>query len=564
MADSNDIRAAGNGFDTEKGSFKQEVFQDEQQHIDGIETSAETSLHRGLKARHIAMVAMGGAIGTGLLVNTGLALAKAGPAPLFIAYSFVGILVYMVMAGMGEMAAWLPLNSGFTGYASRYCHKSLGFTLGWTYWCKYIIVTPNQLTAAALIVQFWVSPQKLNPGIIVAIFLVLIFCINYFGGVRFFGEAEFWMSSLKVCVILGIILFSIVIASRPGNGFHTWRDPGAFAELYYTGSLGRFVAFWSVMVNAAFAFLGVELCGLTSAEAQNPRRVIPKAIRLTFFRILVFYILSVLLVGLIVPYNSPELKAANKHKSSASASPFVVAAKVAGIHTLPSILNACLLIFVFSAATSDLYVGSRTLYGLACDRSAPAIFRRVNSRGVPTYALFVCTAFCCLAFMVVSNDASKIFSYFVNTTTIFGLLTWISLLVAYIFFLRARRVQGIPDSAMPYVAPQGLIGTYITLFFCSLVALTKNFDAFIPHDGKRIDVPTMISGYIGIPVYLAFLFGHMIYTGSRAIKPQDVDFFSGKDIIDREEELFLEQEAQKRASRSGWNKFYDRYISWLF
>lgn len=437
------------------------------------------------------------------------------------------------------------------------------------YWLKYIIVTPNQLTAASLVLQFWVPREKVNPGVWVAILLVIIFCINYIGGIKFFGEFEFWLSSFKVIVVIGIILFSLIIAcgggpSHDAPGFRYWSDPGAFAPLYGTGSTAKFVGFWSVMVNATFAYLGTELVGVTAAEAQNPRRSIPKAIKLTFFRILFFYCLSVLLVGMIVPYNSKELAFANKKDTSANASPFVVAAVLAGIQVLPHIINACILIFVFSAANSDLYIASRTLYGLASDRSAPAIFRRTDRRGVPYPALFVCTAFACLAFMVVSDDSKKIFSYFVNLTTIFGILSWISLLVTYIHFLKARRAQNIPNSAMPYVAPQGLIGTYIALFFCCLIALTKNFNVFVHHDGITFDYKEFITGYLGIPIYLILIFGHMIATKSRAVKPEEADFYTGKEIIDNEEALFLEHKAEKDANATGWAKFYNRYISWLF
>lgn len=440
------------------------------------------------------------------------------------------------------------------------------------YWMKYIIVTPNQLTAASLVISFWVPREKVNPGVFVAIFLVLIVCINYFGGIKFFGEFEFWLSSFKVIVVVGIILFALIIAcgggpNKDATGFRYWNDPGAFAQLYKSGphgALGKFMGFWSVMVNATFAYLGTELVGVTAAEAQNPRRSIPKAIKLTFYRILFFYCLSVLLVGMIVPYNHPKLAFANKQTTGASASPFVVAATIAGVSGLPHIINACICVFVFSAANSDLYIASRTLYGLASDRAAPAIFRRTDSRGVPVPALAVGTGFACLAFMVVSDDSKKVFGYFVNLTTIFGLLSWISLLVTYIYFLKARRAQNIPDSVMPYVAPQGLIGTYIALFFCILILLTKNFDVFVHHDGITFDYQNFITGYLGVPLYLILLFGHMIVTKSRGVKAHEADFYAGKDIVDQEENDFLELQKEKAATSRGWAKFYNRYVSWLF
>lgn len=171
---------------------------------------------------------------------------------------------------------------------------------------------------------------------------------------------------------------------------------------------------------------------MTVGEAQNPRRVIPRAIKLTFFRILIFYVVSVLFLGMIVPYNSEQLIFANKQSiSTASASPFVVAIQIAGIPTLPGFLNGCILLFVFSASNSDLYIGTRTLYGLAIDGKAPRIFAKTDKRGVPIFALALCSIFCCIAFLNVADDSRTVFLYFVNLVTIFGLLTWISILVAH-------------------------------------------------------------------------------------------------------------------------------------
>lgn len=232
-----DIKQAphqGDGLDVEKTSTPIQTGEydgpKQDLHIRGLETSPETSLHRGLKARHITMIAIGGAIGTGLIVGTGRALAQAGPGSVFISYLLLGFIVYLVMCALGEMATWLPMSAGFTGYASRFCDPSLGFALGWTYWFKYIVVTPNQLTAAALVIQYWVSRDTVNPGVFIAIFLVIIVLINYFG-IRFFGEFEFWLSSFKVITLVGIILFALIIACGGGpdhdpKGFRYWRNPG--------------------------------------------------------------------------------------------------------------------------------------------------------------------------------------------------------------------------------------------------------------------------------------------------------------------------------------------------
>ncbi|CRK18109.1 Dicarboxylic amino acid permease like protein [Verticillium longisporum] len=539
-------------------------------HIRGLETNPETQLHKGLKARHITMIAIGGAIGTGLIIGTGKALAQAGPGSIFISYTIVGFVVYLVMAALGEMATWLPLSAGFSGYASRYCDPSLGFALGWTYWFKYIIVTPNQLTAVSLVIQYWVPREDINPGVFIAIFLVAIICINYFG-IKFFGEFEFWLSSFKVITIVGIILFSLILALGGGpdndrKGFRYWKEPGAFKPYIKDGDAGKFLGLWSTMVTATFAYLGTELVGVTVAEAQNPRKTIPRAIRLTFYRILFFYCLSVLLVGMNVPYDSPRLAFANKAATGAAASPFVVAAEVAGVKVVPHIINACICVFVFSASNSDLYIASRTLYGLASDGSAPAIFKRTDKRGVPIYALGFSSLFALLAFLNVADDSKLVFGYFVNLTTIFGILSWISLLVTHIWFSRARKAQNLTDDVMPYRAPFGIWGSYGALFVCILIALTKNFDVFVGGGFGKEKYKTFITAYLGIPLYLLMIAGHKIITKSKGVKPHEADFFTGKDIVDREEEEFLAQKAARReleGNKRGGSWFYKTFIAWI-
>jgi yeast amino acid transporter len=310
--------------------------------------------------------------------------------------------------------------------------------------------------------------------------------INYLG-IKFFGEIEFWLSSVKVLTILGLILLCLIIAAggipgRAATGFKYYNNPGAFAEYKGTGDLGRFTAFWYSFTNAVFAYLGTELVGVTVGEAENPRRNIPRAIKLTFWRILLFYIVLVFLLCMIVPYNSDQLAFATDADTSAAASPFVVAVKIAGIDTLPSFLNGCILIFVFSAANSDLYIASRTLHGLALKRQAPTFLAKTDKRGVPFYALGVSALIACIAFLNVAEASEDVFKYFVNLVSIFGLLTWISILVSHVYFVKARQAQGVPLTELRYKSPFGLWGSYVALAFCCLIALTKNFAVFTYSD----------------------------------------------------------------------------------
>ena len=184
----------------------------------------------------MSMIAIGGAIGTGLIIGTGSGLATCGPASVVIAYSIVGVVVFIIMSALGEMAAWLSLESGFTGFASRFCDPALGFAMGYVYWLKYLVTAANQLTAAALVIQYWVPRDIVNPGVFIAIILVFTLLVNYYG-VRTFGELEFWLSSAKILVLCGLILLSFILVLGGGpdhdrKGFRYWYSPGAFTELY--------------------------------------------------------------------------------------------------------------------------------------------------------------------------------------------------------------------------------------------------------------------------------------------------------------------------------------------
>ncbi|KAF5106567.1 hypothetical protein DV453_003805 [Geotrichum candidum] len=559
--------------DMEKNAVTQEYtldgFDDMKNEMHEAEPGHE--LHRDLKARHITMIAIGGALGTGLIIGSGSALATAGPAAIFIAYAFVGIIVYMVMCALGEMATWIPLPDGFSGYASRFCDPALGFAVGWTYFFKYIIVTPNQLTAGALVIQYWIPREKVNPGVWITIIFIIILLINLFG-VKFFGEFEFWLSSIKIITVIGLILLTLIIALGGGpdhdrRGFRYWKNPGAFKEYAKNehiihGAEGRFVSWAAVLVTAVFAYLGTELVGVTVGEAQNPRRNIPRAIKLTFYRIMIFYVVSVFFLGMCVAYDDKKLVFASNASTSASASPFVVAIENAGIKVLPQIINAAILLFIFSASNSDLYIATRTLYGLSVNGKAPKFFSRTNRMGVPYVALGFSSLFCALAYLNCSANSAKVFGYFVNVVSILGLLTWICILVTHIYFMRALKAQGIDRDTLVYKAPFQPYGSYISLGFCILIALIKNFTAFV----FEFDKTSFITGYIGIPVFLALLFGYKIIMKTKTVLPEEADLYSLRDIIDREEELFLAQQARERELNPPTKlaKVYENTIGLLF
>ncbi|KAK1232252.1 amino acid transporter [Marasmius sp. AFHP31] len=522
----------------------------------------EKSLHRGLKARQVSMIALGGAVGTGLIIGSGTGLQRGGPLGLLVGYAFMGFVCYLVMVALGEMAAFLPHKKGFAGYATRFVDPAMGFALGWNYLMKYLIVTPNNINAAGVVIRYW--NQSVHIAIWMVIFIAFIFVVNLLG-VRVFGELEFWFSSIKVVALIGLILMGIIIdlGGNPKHdriGFRYWNPPNGPLGKYLLDQvhdlpLARFLGFWAVMTNALFAYMGTELIGVTVGEAENPRRNIPMAIRQTFFRILVFYVGGVFVIGLIVPSTDQSLFVATKAKTGAAASPFVVATTLVGIHTLDHIINAAILLFVMSAANSDLYIGSRTLYGLAVEGKAPKIFKRVNRMGVPYPALIFCTAFCGLVFLNTASSGAKVFTWFVNLVTQFGAITWMCICYSHIRFMQALKAQGRSRDDLPYKAPFQPWGSWFALIWTGIVLFFKGFDSFMPWK-----VDAFITSYIALPVFIIMYAGYKIRYKTKTYAPIDVDLVTGLKEIDDEEQRYIAQHRaaeELKGPRSRWQKIWD-------
>lgn len=496
------------------------------------EAAGEGHLRREFKERHISMIAVAGAIGTGLIIGSGTAMVRGGPASLLLAYTIIGAVVFFLMTALGEMACMLPMEKApFSGYSTRFVDPALGYAAGWNYFFKYAIVLPNNLTAAGIIVQYW--RPDLNVGIFVASISVAIILLNLCH-VSFFGEAEFWMSVVKLLILTTLVLtcFIISMGGQPSGdriGFRYWSDPGAFATYLLPGNTGRFLGFWACMVQACFAYVGTELVGVAFGEAPNPRKTVRKATRQTLWRISFFYIIGVLVLGMALPYNNELLIGATKLKTSANASPFVAAIKLANIDYFPDVVNGCLLVFVISAANSDIYIGSRQLFSLAQDGQAPAIFQYTSKHGVPIWGVAAVSIFCALGFLNVTSSASTVFGYLVNLVTVFGTLNWISMLVCYVQFTRGMKAQGLSRDILPYRGTFQPYGAYFSLFMTILVTIFNGYSSFIP----KFTAKTFITTYLGIVIYLFNIFSYKIFTGSKAVKLEEMDLYSGR--LEKEE-----------------------------
>lgn len=404
------------------------------------------------------------------------------------------------------------------------------------FWLKFVVVTPNQLTAAALVMSFWVEPASTNPGVWIAISLVLIILINFWLTPRI-GQLEFWLSSFKIFVTIGLIVLSLVLALGGGpnhdrTGFRYWKKPGAFAVSEQQGSSGVILTVWRIMPSATFAFLGIEVLGMTINRVPNPQATIPRAIQLTFCRILVFYILSLTLVGMLVPYNSRGLAFAPDPSRPVAASVFVAAIRLAGIRVLPGLLNGCILVFVLGVANYDLYMATKVLYCLAHEGKAPKFLARTNARGLPVYALAVCSTPAVSAFATVSGSSQAVFGSFLNIVTMLGLITWVSILVTHISFVRARTAQRVPDEALVYRAPFGTAGSWVAIALCIVIGLSQALDVFsLEPEQRRPHYKALITSYIGLPLFVAILVSHKVLRGGRMLSADQVDLGTRKEAV---------------------------------
>jgi amino acid transporter len=528
-------------------------------HAEDLQDPHEGTLHRGLKARQMSMIALGGTIGTGLIMSSGTALVQGGPLGLCLGFLFVGLICFLTLAALGEMTAYLPHKKGFAGYATRFVDPALGFALGWIYLIKYLIAPASNVNAAGIVMQYWTLSVPIE--VWSAMYIILVVIMNLLG-IEFFGELEFWMSGLKVVSLMGLFLLGIIIdlGGNPKHdriGFRYWRQPNGPMGSYlvdevHNKQLAVFLGFWSTLTTALFAYIGSELVAVTAGEAQNPRKTIPRAIKSTFFRIFVFYIGCVFAISLIVPSTSTQLLVANSSRAGAAASPFVVGVTLVGIKGLNHVINAMILLFTISAANSDLYIASRTLYGLAIERKAPRIFAKVNKRGVPWVSLLVVSSFICLTFLNASTSSSTVFAYGVNLLSAFGAITWMTIAYSHICFMQALKAQGVSRDSLPYKGPGQPLGSWFVLISTGIILLFKGFNTFLPFTPGLF-----ITSYLPVPLFFIFWLGYKLRYRTQVIPSSKVDLITGKREIDEEEERFILREKAREGKVSRWRRLAD-------
>lgn len=519
------------------------------------QNTANSPLARKLKGRHLQMIAIGGSIGTGLFVGSGQALAVGGPASLVIAYCLVGIMMYCTVHALGEMAVLFPVAGSFSAYSTRFLDPAWGFAMGWNYALQWLVVLPLEIVAATFTIEYWNGGAKINNNAWVALFLVLIVIINLFG-VKGYGEAEFVFAIVKVTAVIGFIILGIIIniGGGPGGSYiggKFWRDPGAFNN--------GFKGLCSTFVNAAFAFSGTELVGLAAAETANPRKSLPTAVKQVFWRICLFYVVSLTIIGLLVPYTDKHLLSA-ENNADAVASPFVIAITNAGISGLPSVFNAVIMIAVLSVGNSSIYGSSRTLAALAEQHQAPKILAYIDRQGRPLVSIAVASSLGLLAFLAGANRdlQDEAFKWMLALSALSSVFTWLSICLAHIRFRKGWKRQGHSLKELAFTSQPGVIGSWVGFAFNSLVLIAQFWVALVPigSEGQNTSQRTQgfFSIYLAFPVTVVFYLPYKLYYRTSVVRSHNMDLHTG--IRELNIEQLIEEEREERKHWPKWKRIY--------
>ncbi|KAJ8114848.1 hypothetical protein OPT61_g3364 [Boeremia exigua] len=504
-------------------------------------------LDKSMKTRHLHMIAIGGSIGAGFFVGSGSALAKGGPASLFLDFSIMGVMIFNVVYALGELAVMYPVSGGFYTYSTRFIDPSWGFAMGWNYVFQWAIVLPLEINVASLTVGYWDNAKSLHIGVWMLIFWLFIIFINVFGTLGY-AEEEFWSSCLKLSatVIFMFISLIFVLGGGPSKGIYDeywgarlWYDPGAFRN--------GFKGFCTVFVTAAFAFSGTELVGLAAAETKNPLKSLPGAIRQVFWRITLFYVLGLTFVGLLVRSDNPDLLGGD----GANASPFVIVGRDGGLPGFDSFMNVVILVSVVSIGVSGVYGGSRTITALAEQGYAPKIFTYMDRSGRPLASVVFILMWGALAYMNLASTGVIIFDWFVALSGLAALFTWGSICLAHIRFRKAWAYHGHTVDEIPFKAAGGVYGSWLGLFIIFVVLIAQFYTAVSPIGTNLGTAEDFFQSYLALFVVALFWVCGYFWKRTGWLRTAQMDVDTGRreldwDLINREREEMKTWPAWKR------------------
>ncbi|KAI9933592.1 hypothetical protein MW887_008065 [Aspergillus wentii] len=388
------------------GKYTAPVVEDGENGIPAECSTGSNELHRKLRSREVQLLAVGGAIGTSLFVQMGAALPKGGPAGLFIGFLAYGTIVLAVNECFAEMVCYRPIPSPFARLAGHWVDDALSFAMGWNFFLTMAALNiPYEIVAINVLLTYWTD--KVPVAVVVVIVMVLYGILNGLT-VRYFGISEFYLSIFKIFLMVGLILYTLVtmVGGNPKHdvyGFRYWNDPGAFVSYLAPGSTGRFLGVLSCMIQGSFTMVGPEYIAMAAGEAERPQKVMRTAFSSFFWRLMLFFCLGALCVGIVIPYDdqtlSDTLDGTQAGSGTGAASPYVISMNHFGIPVLPDIVNALIMTSVFSAGNNVVFSATRTLYGMSLEGKAPKLFSRCSSAGLPYNAVIAAMSFCVLGFL---------------------------------------------------------------------------------------------------------------------------------------------------------------------
>ncbi|MDA7742413.1 amino acid permease [Francisellaceae bacterium] len=481
---------------------------------------AEQELKRGLQSRHLAMIALGGSIGTGLFLASGGAIAEAGPGGAMLGYALISIMVYFLMTSLGEMSAYSPTTGSFCQYSGQYVDPAFGFAMGWNYWFNWAITIAVEVLAASLIMQFWFPG---SPTIYWCIgFFLLVFSLNIVA-VKYFGESEYWLSMIKVsAVVIFIIVGALTIFGMVGHsgtvGFHNWTIEGA---PFHNGFLG----FLGVFLIAGFSFQGTELIGVAAGEAKDPHKSIPKAIKSTFWRIVIFYICAIGVISFLIPYTDPNLANAS---SDVTLSPFTIIFKDAGFTFASTLMNAVILIAVLSACNASMYSATRTLWFMGKTKQAPKVFSKLSRSGIPYMALLASCLVGSMFLLTYKFNNGLIFLWLVNVSSLAGFIAWFGIALSHLRFRRAFVKQGRDLNDLPYRSKFFPYAPMIAMAFILIIVCGQQINSIV---AGTLSWQQFLATYIGLLIFLIIGIVYKIKKKTKLVPLEDCPFHGRDELI---------------------------------
>ncbi|CAJ2508936.1 Uu.00g139620.m01.CDS01 [Anthostomella pinea] len=474
----------------------------------------ESGVKRGLKTRHLSMMALAGIIGPGLLVGAGSALSEGGPASLLIGFAIIGIIAFSIMQSLGELTTLYPSGGAFTKLADRMVDPAFAVAVGWNYFVIWFAVLANEYNAVTSILVFWSDAVPVWGYFLILWFLFLGF---QFLGVETFGEAEFWLALFKLAGLVAFYIFAIVYAAggipgRDAVGFRYWHNPGAF--------ISGFAGVAKVFVFCSTFYAGVESVAVAATETKNPGVAVPMAIRQVFWRILFIYLGAAFFFGLTCPSNADGLV---NGPSRALQSPMTIAIQNAGWQGGVHLINAFILVTCISAINSSIYISSRTLLFMAQDGKAPKILGWTNKHGVPVYAIIFANACGALSMMNISTGAAKAYSYIVALSGVSTFLVWGSISFTHIRFRQAWAAQGYHETRLPFKSLWYPWNAYFGLAANIFLALVQGWTTFAPFDAGGF-----VDAYILLPLFGIIYVVYKVVFKTRFWRVEEIDLQSGR------------------------------------